>query len=74
MHIFRSILFFYKKLFAPVLSISILIGLIGLALFGTFSFKSVGLSYIFIGMLCHYFIYEIRTPNEYYFYFNIGAK
>ena len=31
-----------------------------------------GLYYLFISPLIHYFIYEIRDNNEYYYYFNIG--
>ncbi len=74
MRIVTSILLFYKKLITPTLAVSILLGFIGAGVTGDFSLKPIGVSYIFIGLLFHYIIYEIRNPNEYYFYFNIGLS
>jgi hypothetical protein len=37
-----------------------------------FMFKIAGLSVILFGLFFHYIIYEVRNPNEYYFYYNIG--
>ncbi|MBN1187679.1 MAG: hypothetical protein JXB49_35720 [Bacteroidales bacterium] len=58
----------------PTLIISVLTGFLGLAVSGDFSFRTVGLSYMFFGLLFHYFIYEITSSNEYYFYFNMGLN
>ena len=74
MRIFASIWLFYKKIIVPILSLSVLIGLLGLMILGTLSFKWIGISYIFLTPLFQYFVYEIRNPNEYYFYFNIGLN
>lgn len=74
MRILKAILIFYQKLIVPTLILSGLIGLMGLALFGEFSLKTIGISYIFLGLLFHYFIYEVRNSNEYYFYYNMGLS
>lgn len=47
---------------------------------GTFSliistkgfFISTGLTYMVSAPIMHYFSYEVRNPNEYYFYNNLG--
>jgi len=54
--------------------LSIMIGLIGIPISGSFSFKVVGLGYILGAPLFHYFIYEVRNYNEYYFYHNLGLS
>jgi len=58
----------------PTLIVSILIGLIGVSMSDSFSLKGVGLAYILMSLFFHYFIYEIRNPNEYYFYYNFGLS
>ncbi|TAJ11958.1 hypothetical protein DMA11_14750 [Marinilabiliaceae bacterium JC017] len=74
MQTIRSIFIFYKKLIIPSLMISLLLGLSGMAITHEFSLGFVGFSYIFFASLFHYFIYEIRNRNEYYFYFNMGLS
>jgi len=74
MRIVEAILIFYKKLLIPSLLLSGLLGLIGLAVVGEFSLKTIGISYIFLGLLFHYFTYEVRNSNEYYFYYNLGLS
>jgi hypothetical protein len=67
-----GILYFYQKLVLPSLAVSLLLPL--------FSMKyadlnvGIGASYIIITPLFHYFTYEIKNPNEYYFYFNLGLS
>lgn len=39
---------------------------------GNFSLGVLGASYVPCSLVCQYFIYEVRSPNEYYFYFNMG--
>ena len=74
MRILLSILIFYRKLFIPTVALTFLSGLMGYILNGQLSFVSVGGSYFFLGLLMHYFIYEIRNSNEYYFYHNMGLS
>lgn len=74
MRILRAILFFYKKLAIPSLILSGLSGFIGLGIVGDFFRKTIGVSYIFLGLLFHYFIYEVKNRNEYYFYYNMGLS
>jgi len=57
---------FYKKLSTPSLALAILIGLI------TGSLASVVYTFFFLLPFFHFFIYEIRYPKEYYFYYNLG--
>lgn len=71
---FKAILIFYQKLIIPTLILSGLLGFAGLGINGAFSLASVGVSYIFTGPLFHFFIYEIRNYNEYYFYYNLGLS
>jgi hypothetical protein len=74
MRILKAILIFYQKLFVPVLVLSGLVGLIGFGISGVFSLRTVGLSYFLFGLLFHYYIYEVRNFNEYYFYYNLGLS
>lgn len=74
MNILKALMIFYQKLIIPTLLFSILINLIGVSITGTFSSKILGISYILLGLLFQYFIYELWNPNEYYFYFNIGLN
>jgi hypothetical protein len=74
MRIVKAILIFYQKLIIPTLILSGLLGFIGLGITGEISLKTIGISYIFLGLLFHYFIYEVRNYNEYYFYYNMGLS
>ncbi len=74
MRILKAILIFYKKLIIPTLILSGLLAFIGMSITGEFSFKTVGISYIILGMLFNYFTYELRDSNEYYFYYNLGLS
>lgn len=74
MRTLRAILIFYKKLVIPNLILSGLSGFIGLGIAGDFFLKTIGVSYIILGLLFHYFIYEVRDSNEYYFYYNMGLS
>ena len=76
MRIFLSILLFYRKLVIPTLSMSAMSGY--LVFLNTNSFplawKWSWISFILVTPLFQYFIYEIRNPNEYYFYYNMGIS
>jgi hypothetical protein len=74
MHILNSIWIFYKKLIIPSMVVSVLIGSFGMTISGSFLIRTVGIGYILLSPLFHYFIYEIRNPGEYYFYYNMGLS
>lgn len=65
---FRVLWIFYKKLLIPAFLFALLLS------FVTFSFNktSFGISFVLILPFLHYFIYEIRFPDEYIFYGNFG--
>ncbi|MBB4805995.1 hypothetical protein HNP38_001267 [Chryseobacterium defluvii] len=58
---------FYGKLLIPTVLFSLLI----ISLTG-FSYQNFGLCFFLIFPLLHYFVYEVRLKNEYYFYANFG--
>jgi hypothetical protein len=58
---------FYKKIILPALLFSLLLSF----LFPS-GFKTFGLSFLLMLPVLHYFIYEVRVKNEYYFYANLG--
>lgn len=64
---FTILWIFYKKILIPALLFSLLISFLLPHRFETF-----GLSFLLILPLLHYFTYEIRFKNEYYFYANSG--
>ena len=70
----KAIFLFYKKLMVPSLLFSILIGVFSIYMSGQFSATSFGLSYLLLPLLMHYFIYEVRNKNEYFFYHNLGLS
>jgi len=75
MRIIKSIWLFYRKLILTSATMSVLIALVGTFISGTvFSHKVFGLAYIFCAPLTHFFVYEVRNTNEYYFYYNLGLS
>ena len=74
MRIVKSFWMFYKKLVIPALTMSAAIAAIALIYSGNFSFKWFGISYMIVVPVFHYYIYEVRNPNEYYFYYNMGLS
>ena len=65
---------FYKKLIIPGFSMSIVIESLPYLNTGSFSFKWLGISYMILTPMFQYYIYEIRNPDEYYFYYNMGIN
>ncbi|KQK24630.1 hypothetical protein AR438_15715 [Chryseobacterium aquaticum] len=64
---FKILWIFYRKLLIPTVLFSVLLTFqLG------FSFETFGLSFIVLLPCFHYFIYELRLKNEYYFYANFG--
>lgn len=65
---------FYKKLIIPGFSTSIVIEALPYLSTGSLSFKWLGISYMILTPMFQYYIYEIRNPDEYYFYYNMGIN
>jgi len=72
MHMIKGLYIFYKKLVIPSLIFSLLLSLLEMPLVKIHA--GIGISYIVLAPLFHYFIYETRSPNEYYFYYNLGLS
>lgn len=64
---FSILWIFYKKLIIPTILFSLL-----LVFLFSLNIQTFGLSIFLIFPLLHYFIYELRLKNEYYFYANFG--
>lgn len=74
MNFLKAVVIFYQKLIVPTLLFSIIINLFGAFVVGPFSFKTLGISYVLLGLLFQFLIYEIGYSEEYYFYFNLGLN
>ena len=69
------IMYFQQKLILPTLSVAVGVGIAGyFSIWSIPIIQGTGFGYILAGPLTHYFIYELRYPNEYYFYFNLGLN
>jgi hypothetical protein len=73
MKIVKGFYFFYLKLLAPLLVLSLLVGF-GSPGPGLFKFGAAGTVFIFFTPLLLFAVYELRRPEEYYFYFNLGLS
>lgn len=62
-----NLLLFQKKIFFRSYLISIVIGLLAER-----KLASIGFSFLFISLFIHYFSYEIKNKENYYYYFNLG--
>lgn len=66
---------FQQKLVLPTFCVAIGIGIAGyFMVWSTPIIEGTGFGYILAGPLTHYFIYEVRNNNEYYFYYNAGLN
>jgi hypothetical protein len=70
MRVLAGLCFFYQKLILPPLIISLLLS--GLLMPGPTFFKGTGMAFMLLLPVVHYYTYEIRKPQEYYFYYNLG--
>ncbi|MHA4896323.1 hypothetical protein ACXZ1K_16335 [Pedobacter sp. PWIIR3] len=70
MRLLNGFWLFYQKLVIPSLIVSTMLSVL---VFGyTEAFKGCGISFIFLTPAFHYFTYDLKNPNEYYFYYNLG--
>jgi len=70
-----SIVAFQQKLILPTFCVALGIGIAGYFMVTSIPVvQGTGFGYILAGPLTHYFIYELRNENEYYFYFNMGLN
>ena len=71
----KAILIFYKKIFLPILISSIAVGVFfgGIVPESSIS-SSIGQSYMILAPIFHYYKYDLKNNNEYYFYYNLGLS
>jgi hypothetical protein len=72
MRILYGLCFFYQKLIIPSLVVSIVLSFFMMKLIDLYA--GIGISFSFLTPIFHYLTYEIRNPNEYYFYYNLGLS
>jgi len=72
--IIDSIWRFYIKLILPSLSMSVALTFIFYLMNSPISIQLFAVFYIILTPTFHFFIYEVRNPNEYYFYYNMGIS
>jgi len=72
MRIIKGLWYFYQKLIIPSLTISVVLALFSQGyvsiLFG------IAFSYAILTPFVHLYSYEIDSPQEYYFYYNLGLS
>ena len=72
MRTIKGIWYFYQKLILPSLAVSVVISVFSPA-YVPLIFR-IGFSYSILSPLVHLYTYEINTPGEYYFYYNLGLS
>ena len=67
--------YFNQKLFIPTFCVSLAIGIAGyFMIWSTPVVQGTGFGYLLAGPMVHYYLYDLRNPNEYYFYHNAGLS
>jgi hypothetical protein len=72
MGIVRGLWFFYKKLILAAFLFSVFLAVVNSRHIEFF--MGVGFSFIFLMPMFHYLSYEVNSPGEYYFYYNLGLS
>ncbi|MES2827621.1 MAG: hypothetical protein V4687_05695 [Bacteroidota bacterium] len=70
MQLLKAVWFFYQKMIIPSFAVSILLSLFTMSYIQIL--PGIGIAFIFLTPAFHYYIYELRNPDEYYFYYNMG--
>lgn len=68
----KGLWIFYKKLIFPSLALSVFLGF--LMMQGSQVIGGAGFAYIFLAPMFHFMIYDITSPKEYFFYYNLGLS
>ncbi|RZM26741.1 MAG: hypothetical protein EOO88_15925 [Pedobacter sp.] len=69
---FRSLFLFQWKLIVPALVLSVLLAALMMEL--DHLRAGIGIAFIFFMPTMHYFRYELKNPEEYFFYYNMGLS
>jgi hypothetical protein len=64
--------YFYKKILLPCISFAVIAGLFVASFDRIYTFRVIGVSYLFLSPFFHFMFYEFRKGNEYVFYHNLG--
>jgi len=70
----KGLFLFYGRSVIPALLISIAISFVGMKFTESLEFTLLGKSYFFISLLWLFFLYQIKYPEEYYFYYNLSLN
>jgi hypothetical protein len=66
---------FQQKLILPTFCVALGIGISGyLMVWSAPVIVGTGFGYFLAGPMVHYYLYDLKDPNEYYFYFNAGLS
>jgi hypothetical protein len=66
---------FQQKLILATFCVAVAIGIAGyFMLWSTPIIKGTGYAYFLAGPMVQYYLYDLRNPNEYYFYSNAGLS
>jgi len=72
MRIARGLCLFYWKLVVASLLFSLFLAVLGSG--SVPFFIGTGFAFIFLTPVFHYLSYEVNSPGEYYFYYNLGLS
>lgn len=72
MQTIKGLWYFYQKLIVPSLAISVVLALFSQGYVPLFF--GIGFSYAILSPLVHLYSYDVNTPHEYYFYYNLGLS
>ena len=66
---------FQQKLILATFCVAVAIGVAGyVMIWSTPIIQGTGFGYFLAGPMVHYYLYDLRNPNEYYYYFNAGIR
>jgi hypothetical protein len=74
MRILTGLWFFYQKLFLPSFILSGILACFGPEQIKLAYSSALAICFFMLTPVFHYFIYEVSSPHEYYFYHNLGLS
>jgi len=63
---------FYRRVLSASIIFSMFLALLGIG--NVPFFMGAGFAFVFLTPMFHYLLYEVNSPGEYYFYYNIGLS